>query len=86
MSRVTKLAVAFVSLSTGVPAFAAEGGAVEASARSLFNIGPLPVTNSMVTSWIVALLLIIAIRLAIKRPKLIPTRGQAIVESLVSGI
>jgi F-type H+-transporting ATPase subunit a len=86
MSRVTKLAVAFVSLSTGVPAFAAEGKGVEASATSLFNIGPLPVTNSMVTSWIVALLLIIAIRLAIKRPKLIPTRGQAIVESLVSGI
>jgi F-type H+-transporting ATPase subunit a len=86
MSRVTKLAVAFVSLSTGVPAFAAGGEGVEASARSLFNIGPLPVTNSMVTSWIVALLLIVAIRLAIKRPKLIPTRGQAIVESLVSGI
>jgi F-type H+-transporting ATPase subunit a len=85
MSRVTKLAVAFVSLSTGVPAFAA-GSGVEASASSLFNIGPLPVTNSMVTSWIVALALLIAIRLAIKRPKLIPTRGQAIVESLVSGI
>ena len=59
---------------------------MEASAKSLFSLGPLPVTNSMVTSWIVALLLIIAIRLAIKRPKLIPTRGQAIVESLVSGI
>jgi F-type H+-transporting ATPase subunit a len=86
MSRVTKLAVAFVSLSTGVPAFAAGGGGVEPAATSLFNIGPLPVTNSMVTSWIVALLLIVAIRIAIKRPKLIPTRGQAVVESLVSGI
>jgi len=66
-----------------VPAFAA---GVEPSAQALFTVGPLPVTNSMVTSWVVALILIIAIRLAIKRPKLIPTRGQAIVESLVSSI
>lgn len=59
---------------------------METSATSLFNIGPLPVTNSMVTSWVVALVLIIAIRLAIKRPKLIPSRGQAIVETLVQSI
>jgi F-type H+-transporting ATPase subunit a len=83
MFRVTKFALVFASLTTAVPAFAA---GVEASAQALFKVGPLPVTNSMVTSWVVALLLIIAIRLAIKRPKLIPTRGQAIVESLVSGI
>jgi F-type H+-transporting ATPase subunit a len=86
MSRVTKLAVAFVSLSTGVPAFAAGNSGVETSATALFKIGALPVTNSMVTSWIVALVLIIAIRLAIKRPKLIPSRGQAIVETLVESI
>jgi F-type H+-transporting ATPase subunit a len=83
MFRVTKFALILASLTTAVPAFAA---GVEPSAQSLFNIGPLPVTNSMVTSWIVALILIIAIRLAIKRPKLIPTRGQAVVESLVSSI
>ncbi len=40
----------------------------------------------MVTSWVVAIVLIIAIRLAIKKPKLIPSRGQAIVENLVQGI
>ena len=52
----------------------------------LFRIGPMPVTNSMVTSWAVALVLIIAIRIAIGRPKLIPTRGQAIVESMVQWV
>jgi F-type H+-transporting ATPase subunit a len=83
MFRVTKFALIFASLTTAVPAFAA---GVEPSAQSLFNLGPLPVTNSMVTSWIVALILIVAIRIAIKRPKLVPTRGQAIVESLVSSI
>ena len=86
MSRVTKLAVFLASLSAGVPAFAAEHSGLETSAKALFNIGPLPVTNSMVTSWFVALILVIAIRLAIKRPKLIPTRAQAVVENLVQGL
>jgi F-type H+-transporting ATPase subunit a len=86
MSRVTKLALVFASLSTGVPAFAAEAGGVDASAAALFKIGPLPVTNSMVTSWVVAAVLLVAIRLAIRRPKLIPTRAQAVVENLVQGI
>jgi F-type H+-transporting ATPase subunit a len=86
MSRVSKLALILVSLATGVPAFGAEGPGVETAAKALFNIGPLPVTNSMVTSWVVALVLIIAIRLAIMRPKLIPSRSQAIVENLVQGI
>lgn len=85
MPRVTKLAL-IALLSTGVPAFAAEGSGIETSARALFNIGPLPVTNSMVTSWFVALVLIVAIRLAIRRPKLIPTRAQAVVENLVQGM
>ena len=76
MHRVTKLALILASLSTGVPAFAAEGSGVETAATPLFTIGPLPVTNSMVTSWVVALALIIVIRLAIGRPKLIPTRAQ----------
>jgi F-type H+-transporting ATPase subunit a len=40
----------------------------------------------MVTSWVVALALIIAIRLAIGRRQLIPTRAQAVVENLVQSI
>jgi F-type H+-transporting ATPase subunit a len=86
MSRVSKLALILMSLSTGVRAFAAEGGGVETAATALFRIGPLPVTNSMVTSWVVALALIVAIRLAIRRPKLIPGRGQAVVENLVQWV
>ena len=85
MLRVKKLALIFSVLATAVPAFASDSG-VAAAAEALFHLGPLPVTNSMVTSWVVALVLIIAIRIAIKRPKLIPTRGQAMVESLVQGI
>jgi len=59
---------------------------METSAQALFKIGSLPVTNSMVTSWVVALVLIIAVRLAIGRPRLIPRRPQAVVENLVQGL
>jgi F-type H+-transporting ATPase subunit a len=76
------------TLSTATLAQAAEGAAhgISAKAEALFNIGPLPITNSMVTSWVVAAVLVIAIRLAVKTPKLVPTRGQAMVETLVESI
>jgi F-type H+-transporting ATPase subunit a len=67
---------------TGAPAFAAEEG-VSAKAPVLFHVGPLPVSNSMVTSWVVAVALIIAIRFVVRKPKLVPSRGQAVIESLV---
>jgi F-type H+-transporting ATPase subunit a len=86
MSRVKKLALVSLAFATCLPAFAGESQGVASAAEALFHIGRLPVTNSMVTSWVVALALIIAIRLAIQRPKLIPSRAQAVVESLVQGI
>ena len=87
MLRVTQLVTFICILLGGTPAFAAEAGhGLSAAAEPLFTVGPLPVTNSMVTSWVVALVLILVVRLAIRKPKLVPTRGQAIVESLVQGI
>ncbi|HWA87406.1 MAG TPA: F0F1 ATP synthase subunit A [Opitutus sp.] len=67
-------------------ALAEESHGVRPAAEALFRIGPLPVTNSIVTSWVVAIVLIVAIRIAVGRPKLIPSRGQAVVENLVEGI
>ena len=88
MSLVKKLLLSAGFFAYGTAAFAAEAAheGVSAKAEELFRVGPLPVTNSMVTSWLVALVLIVAIRLAIKKPKLIPSRGQAVVESVVTGI
>lgn len=85
MSLVRNLALYVSLLASNLPLFADEGG-VSARAEALFHLGPLPVTNSMVTSWLVALALIVAIRLAIKRPRLVPSRGQAVVEHLVQSI
>lgn len=95
MSRVTQLITLLALPSLAVSTFAAEAHGeshaaaahgVSAVATPLFHIGPLPVTNSMVTSWIVAIALVVIVRLAIKKPQLVPSRGQAIVENLVQGV
>ncbi len=65
--------------------YASEG--VSPKAYTITDLWGIPITNAMVTSWIVSLFIIAAIRLAIGRnPQIIPTKGQAIVESLVEGI
>ncbi len=86
MSQFNKLlSLPLLLAASGVPAFAAESG-VAPMAEPLFHVGPLPVTNSMITSWVVALVFIIVVRLAIRKPKLIPSHGQAMVEHLVEGV
>ncbi len=83
MHRVTKF-LTFALLLSGL--VAPVQAAVEASATK-FEIFGLPVTNSILTTWAVAIALIVVVRLAIgSRPKLIPGRGQAMVEGLIDGV
>jgi F-type H+-transporting ATPase subunit a len=87
--RITQLFLSALAFTAGGTAFAAEGGhhaGLSAKAEELFRVGPLPVSNSMVTSWLVAAVLIIVMRVAIGKAKLVPSRGQAIVENIVEGI
>jgi F-type H+-transporting ATPase subunit a len=85
MLRVTQLVLFLAALASGGVAFGAEHEGVEAKAGKLMGEHNL-ITNSMVTSWVVAVVVIILVRLAIRKPKLVPTKGQAIVESLVQGV
>jgi F-type H+-transporting ATPase subunit a len=55
-------------------------------ATPLFHIGPLPVTNSMVVTWAVALLLILGAQLAMRNPQMIPAGAQNFWEWLVEGL
>lgn len=68
--------------------FAAGGGhsGVPAAPSVLDTIGGLPVTNSMVFSWLVAAALIVLIRLLAGRPADVPTRGQSALEILFGGL
>lgn len=66
-------------------ALASEGG-VSPAAYHLFTLGDIAITNSMVMSWIVSILLIIAVRLMVGRPQLIPTRAQAVIEVMIERV
>ncbi len=59
---------------------------VNPSAQDLFHIGGVPISNSIFTTWLIAALIIIAIRLAVGTPKLIPGKGQAVVEGMAQGL
>ncbi|OIO60848.1 MAG: ATP synthase F0 subunit A [Verrucomicrobia bacterium CG1_02_43_26] len=62
--------------------------AVSPKAYILYSIGGLHITNSMVTSWVVSLLIIVGIRWMAggRHPKLIPSKGQAVIESMLDGV
>lgn len=63
---------------------AAEG--VSPKPYVLTELFGLPLTNSMVTTWAISILLIIGIRLWVGRPQLIPGKGQAVIESVIDGL
>lgn len=71
-------AIAVLTLgATAATAFA------EVSPRAL----PLgPINNSILTTWIVALLIILGVRILVRKPALVPTRGQSILESVLEGL
>jgi F-type H+-transporting ATPase subunit a len=62
------------------------GDGVKVIAEEVFSIGSFPVTNSMVTSWIISILLIIGVKLLVSKPQLVPAKGQLIVESVIGGL
>ena len=68
------------------PLFGAGVGGVSLTAEKAFSIGPLPVTNSMITSWIISLTIILIIRLLVGKTSLVPSKGQLFVESIVGGL
>jgi F-type H+-transporting ATPase subunit a len=60
--------------------------AASPKAEVVFQPLGFPITNSMITSWVIAALIIIVVRMAVKKPTLVPHRGQAAVEGIVDGV
>jgi F-type H+-transporting ATPase subunit a len=81
------LTVLFLGASASA-AHAAEGesSGVSPYAYELTEFLGLPITNSIVTSWIFSLLVILVFRTIASKPKLIPSVGQAVAESLILGV
>lgn len=82
MKRIIQLsAVGFGLLATSTEALA-----VSASPYRLYDGEGLPITNSMVMGWVISFLIILLVRSLVRRPQLIPSTGQAFIESGLGGI
>lgn len=87
MSRVTKLAsILLPFFATGLTALASEAG-VDPKAARLLDFGHgWHITNSMFTGWIISAVLVFLVLKLVGKPQLLPTRGQAVVESLIEAL
>ena len=81
-----KLFPTIVLLTASVSCASAADGAVSPSAYTLTEVFGLPITNSMLTGWVISISLILGIRLAIGKAQLVPSKGQAVVESVTCGL
>jgi F-type H+-transporting ATPase subunit a len=68
----------------GSPA-APEGLLVTTAAPTLFKIGFLPVTNSMICTWIVAGVIILIVRVTTWKLSEVPGGGQNLMEAVIEG-
>jgi F-type H+-transporting ATPase subunit a len=85
MSRATLLATTLLLLTFGGSPLAAEG--VAPSAAKLVDLGHgWSITNAMVTGWFVSALLVALVLWLIGRPSVLPSRGQAVIESLIEAL
>ena len=65
--------------------FAGSDG-VSPKAYPIGELFGLTITNSMVTGWVISIILIFLIRFLVGKPTLVPSGGQAVVENLVTSI
>ena len=87
MLNVKKLLGSCAMLSLATLAFGSEGEGVAPAAAKLVDFGNgWAITNSMATGWAVSAILIALILLAVRSPKMMPTKGQAVFESLLEAL
>jgi F-type H+-transporting ATPase subunit a len=59
---------------------------IEVTAETIGHLGPLPITNSMILTWIVMAVLLVFAYLASKTIRKVPTRLQNFAEMVVEGL
>jgi F-type H+-transporting ATPase subunit a len=65
---------------------AAAHGAVEPNATPLFEVFGVPITNSMVTGWVISVLFVIGVILMVGKAGIVPTKRQAVFESILEAL
>lgn len=87
MHTAKKLPGLAAALSFATVSFASEGGGVSPAAAKLVDFGDgWAITNSMATGWTVSAILIGLILFAVRKPQILPTKSQAVFESLLEGL
>jgi F-type H+-transporting ATPase subunit a len=87
MSRASKLASILLPFYAIGSVTQASAGGVSPSASKLVDFGGgWALTNSMVTGWIMSAILVFLILKLVGKPTLLPSKGQAVVESLIEGL
>jgi F-type H+-transporting ATPase subunit a len=65
---------------------AGDGPAVSPEAPTVFNIGPIPITNAMIYTWVIMALIFLVVFTATRNMKLVPSGAQNFVEILVEAL
>ncbi len=87
MRLAKKIIAASAALVSAVALFASEGQGVAPAAAKLYDFGNgWAITNSMATGWTVSAVLIALILFAVRKPQVLPTKSQAVFESLLEGL
>lgn len=87
MPSVKKLLGFAPVLALPATAFAAAGAGVNPAAAKLVDFGHgWAITNSMATGWAISLLLIAFVLWLVRKPRIFPTKGQAVFESLIEAL
>ncbi len=70
----------------GAPALAQAADGVAPYGYTLFEVFGVPFTNAFLTSIVLAAGLVVVLRTVVGRPQLVPSRGQAVVETIIDAI
>ncbi len=78
----TQIIISALFLCASVPSYAAD-----LKSSYLFEIAGFPITNSMLTTWIFAFVIILFFRFLIRGgAKLVPSKGQLVVETIIDAL
>lgn len=87
MPRFTTPNALLASLLASSSLFASEAGEGVSPGAARFEVGPgWFVTSSMMTGWVVSAMLVAAVLWLIGKPSIVPSKGQALIESLMEGL
>jgi F-type H+-transporting ATPase subunit a len=69
-----------------VPLLQAADGQVSSHAYKIHEFLGVPITNSMLTTWVFAILIIVVAKIFVGRAQLIPNKGQAVFECVFESV